>query len=1027
MAGRLNSKMELKALQGKRIALLMPKCIENYVATLLIWRLGASIVVCRPPVFDEKAQKWLWNDFDKILSGEEDPNWKVDLIIGHSRFESVIAKNKKLKEITFYADLSDASGAEQRPGRIPDVYVDPKIEAYTVFTSGTTGRPKGAINSSEGFPSRNESHIDILELNEDSVVAQDRPLYIDASLQEMMMTWAVGGHLEVVPEGLSDWQAYIQFFNTRKITHAIVVPSILKQIYAQYKNSATSPFATLNYILTTGESMSPEIYDQFHKWKLIMVNGFGPSEFTIGAMLWRYTQDKGVSIGTPMPGVNAFIVETNDDGVVLNNNTVNLKQEGQLLLTGVGVGLGYSNNPDLTKERFRYFKASTNELFDTPTPGATPCYLTGDKVSLKNGLYYIHGRYDRQLKIHSKVLMPEEIEEAIKELKDVEVAQVDVLQHSEGDETYHLIAGIKFKQGKSIKFEDIQEHLRQRLSADKIPTLWQEFKATREGKDAKWKTAPLFKKPIDPTGFKVAGANQTPKIQTVNDEDNTILARVTWVFQSVLPRADLFPHIEFQFLGGSSLLSMNLSGKLRQEFGIMFIAGKLLNKSINDVARQVESQIKKVELVYLNEAECKHHAEPKKNLPIFFIHALLGEASNDYDRFAEFFSKRALYGISAKSANQSGDLNEYAQYYKTAIQDKFEELLGKEEGGPYILVGWSSGGVIAHAVCELLRKEGHDVGLFMLDSTSSQTLLAMTPAEHKRYAITLAKLTGRFLAGMMKKHGDEIYNRYKTKVEKIKLSDDLGKEEQIDSAFRQLDNINEDFKKPEMPQMMEDYYKHAKIIQDAWSIALGVIRYKDIDCKPEERKEKSPMHDRDIGKRYCRLFYAQKDKPEELGHDVKPSLGWTINDDQITTLDGTHLSIMKKSEEEHPPEFKMLVTTLQQEFDMINKKWSAEEQQQTSDASHNPGSGPSAGSTTINSIISGDAKIENNMTADVITIGPSSAPSRINDTTARYHELINNNNNNNNNNNTTITSTISGNVNIKNNYTAKTLTINRNK
>lgn len=976
MARHLNTMVPIHEIKNKRIALVMPKCIEHYVAVLLLWRLEASIVFVRAPNFNGKTKQWEFHGFEKILAGENN-NPKIDGIIAHSRYDSIFSQNEKFNKITFYPDLYEEYEAKAKPVVMPVFEAKADGEAYIVYTSGTTGEPKGAINTHEGLDVRNQSHINALNLDASSVVAQDRPLHIDASLQEIMMTWCVGGCLVVVPEQLADWSAYIDFYNENKITHAIVVPSILKQIYELNKDK--NPFITLKYILTTGESMSEEIYQYFDKHNKTIVNGYGPSEANIGAFLWTFIKNRGISIGTPMQDVVPYIVPMNNEGIVLENNKIKLikedKIEGQLMLSGLGIGRGYTNNAQLTRDRFRYFHPVTKELFHDYREGTLRCYLTGDKVSLNRGLYYIHGRYDRQLKLDGKLLFPEEIEYAIKQFDEVETAQVDVVKDNASGR-YQLIAGVKFKEKhKTVTFEKIQNTLRENLGYDKVPTLWKQFEVTLPQIGGQWKNAPLFSKPVNSDDFKPAGIEveiTTEEASSKSDEKSKDREKVIRIFESVIPNASKYPHIAFQFLGGTSILSMLLAGRMYREFNINATREQLFNSSINDTVVMIEAHKKTIEIIHLNADQCKNHPEPSVNLPVFFIHALLGDARNDYDRFAKFFSQRSIYGISAISANQPGNLDEYAQHYKKAIQENSEKLLGKK-GGPYILVGWSSGGVIAHRVCELLREEGHDVGLFLLDSTSGHYLSEMELAKHKEYAITLAKLTGRFLAEMLT--DEMLKRRYKAKVERISLSEGLTKEQQIDCAFRQLESINEDFKKPQIPAVMDVYFQNAKVIRDAWSIALGVLHYKDVDCKDAERQTRE-LHDRAKGARHCRLFYAEVDKEKELGTKVNSHLGWEIGDAQITSLPGTHLSMMSKIDKHHhdvnslPAAFKKLVTELQQGFQAVTNKYIGA-------ASNSSASSSASRRIIINSSITG-GQLDNVQTAAVINNGApniNSAPS----------------------------------------------------
>ncbi len=884
-ARKIKKTPNLVSLEGLRIALVMPKCFEHFISLLAVWKAGGILVLSRPPEFDEDKNAWRSNQCQNTLH-------EADLIIAHTRFLSIFEQNEYFKSILFHADTESFFDLNGFPKFHKTIRVDPASDAYIVYTSGTTGIPKGAINIHEGLESRIEGHKKVLGLNESSVVAQDRPLYIDASLQEITMTFAVGGRLEVIPEGLQDWQEYVEYFNSYGITHAILVPSILKQIATQSKPDY-KVFPHMENILTTGESMTVDIYDFFNKQGVEIVNGYGTAETSISATLWQYKKGE-ISIGEAMEGVETFILAP-------NTNKLTKEGEGELVLAGLGIGRGYTNNEELTKKRFRHFDPRTMVLVSKANQYTKPCYLTGDKVTCKkhenNYLHYIHGRIDdEQEKIHGNLISMEGVEKVLENLeinggKIIDKAQVAKLNGQ-------LVAGVRFFTGKRLGFDKIKEELEKQnllYASNHMPVLWQEFKPEINNQ---WKDK-LFHDLND-----VASGFHFPisEIQTdsTHNTKTTTKNRVIQIWNNVLPSAKWITNVSFESAGGDSITVMNFSNRLRHEFSVNLMVAKLLKQSVDEVAQTIDSYLEPAPLIFLNENICKSHNESKTNTPVFFIHALLGKAENDYGRFSEFFKTREIYGVSVKDLGLVGSIDVYANLYKTAIQQK---------PGPYLLAGWSSGGVIAHRVAELLREDGHDVALFMLDSTSSYHLTAMSEEEHGDYAIKLATLTGKFIIRVI--IADEgIKKSYTEKIKRISLSKDLTKSQQIDCAFRQLETIHKDF----LNQIeISDHQHYAQVIRNAWSIALGVLAYQGRSCKNQQREAPDRMHDKGKGSFYCRLYYAKNE-------NTNPSLGWEIDESQIKALSGTHLSIMKK---EGNSGFTELVESLQAEFNRAQSLFQA--------------------------------------------------------------------------------------------------------
>ncbi|KAJ1904851.1 hypothetical protein IWQ60_012384, partial [Tieghemiomyces parasiticus] len=395
-----------------RIVLLLPKSIEFVIALFAVLKSGAAYVPIDPE-YPEERVRYIIEDS------------KATLVLTSSetqiRFHNLNFPQLLLKDmIEAVPDTNDDGslfvGHHSKPTDL----------AYIVYTSGTTGQPKGVM-----VEHGNLANITSDPHHSESYGVGKRDLLafgvgFDAFLWPTLKTLVSGGTL-VIPGAdlLSDFAS----------VHSVsVTPSLLGRLQH-------SELPHLRSILCGGEPCTQQLVDQWSA-QCHFANMYGPSETTVASLTAVLRPGVPVTVGQPLRNVLAYIV---DDNLRL----VPVGAPGQLVLGGLGVARGYCNRPELTAQRF------------IPNPfGPGRVYLTGDKARwLPNGHVDILGRMDHQVKLRGFRIELEEIEAVASSFPAVQLAVASVQNN--------CLA--LFVEPHSVDTVALLDHLRIRLAKFMIP------------------------------------------------------------------------------------------------------------------------------------------------------------------------------------------------------------------------------------------------------------------------------------------------------------------------------------------------------------------------------------------------------------------------------------------------------------------------------------------------------------------------------------------------------------------------------
>lgn len=270
-----------------------------------------------------------------------------------------------------------------------DSWIKDNDIAYILFTSGSTGEPKGVPISKRNIETFNHWFKEYCEFgNGDYYVLDQAPYSFDLSVIAVHLYFSLGATLVAIDkEMLKDFNYLFDTLKNSNLNVWISTPSMMELCLFDEKFSSDL-LPNLKKIIFIGEVLTKNLVRQLNtRFKDVeIINGYGPTEATCGVSAC-YIKDEDLlaedSLPIGYPGENIGFYIEKDGKIIDDDNT-----DGELICTGDSVSQGYYKNPELTKEKF--FTTEDNKM----------AYKTGDIVYKKGNLYYFKERKDFQVKLH---------------------------------------------------------------------------------------------------------------------------------------------------------------------------------------------------------------------------------------------------------------------------------------------------------------------------------------------------------------------------------------------------------------------------------------------------------------------------------------------------------------------------------------------------------------------------------------------------------------------------------------------------
>ncbi|MFD6454521.1 amino acid adenylation domain-containing protein, partial [Nocardia sp. NPDC060220] len=284
--------------------------------------------------------------------------------------------------------------------------------AYVIYTSGSTGTPKGVSVTHAGLGALVTHSAALMRLRHDHRMLHVCSPSFDQSIEELATAFHHGATLVIAPPDTLGGIDLDDLLRTEQVTHTIITPALLSTL-----NPTTLP--DLQCVSAGGEATAPELLATWQPGRSFL-NGYGPTEATIGATYSVLRAGDRVTIGRPVPGMRAVVLDA-------RLHPVPVGATGELYLAGPALARGYRGRPAATADRF--------VACPWAGPGAR-MYRTGDLVRWVHGdtyeLEYL-GRTDFQIKIRGFRIEPGEIDAVLLRHPQVSFALTLGTQNPAGD------------------------------------------------------------------------------------------------------------------------------------------------------------------------------------------------------------------------------------------------------------------------------------------------------------------------------------------------------------------------------------------------------------------------------------------------------------------------------------------------------------------------------------------------------------------------------------------------------------------
>ncbi|QKV97142.1 amino acid adenylation domain-containing protein [Streptomyces sp. NA02950] len=521
---------------GDRVACCLPRSAHAVLALLAVLKIGAAYVAVAP---DQPAER-------------------ISSILGDARPMCVLTSTEfehRCAAVDGPQILVDALGAELtgRPAHRRWRPVHRDAVAYLVYTSGSTGVPKGVLGTHRGVINRVRWMQRAYPAGDAEVwAARASPGFVDA-VWETFGPLLSGVPLVVVgPQDTADPARLVEVLASGRVTRLVAVPSLLR-ILLDDRPNLEYDLPHLHTWVSSGEALSAGLAERFHR-RLPgrrLLNLYGSAEVAADATAFEVVAGANrttVPIGTALDGVRTEVLTPS--GVPAPVLGV-----GELHIGGAGLALGYHHRPAETAARF------------LPAPGerGRRRFRTGDEVRRRaDGTLDHLGRLDAQVQIRGHRVEPGEVERALRQHPRVREAAVTAQMDAVGDRS--LVAYVVPADGTGTELPgDLTVFLRQRLPAYAVPAA----------------TVPLPELPLNASGkvdrLHLPRPGRVPGRPAPASVGTPTQAVVLDVFEEVLPVATR-PDVadDFFLLGGHSLLAAHVAAVLRARLGVEVGLGDLL-------------------------------------------------------------------------------------------------------------------------------------------------------------------------------------------------------------------------------------------------------------------------------------------------------------------------------------------------------------------------------------------------------------------------------------------------------------------
>ena len=561
----------------------------------------------------------------------------------------------------------------------------PNSLIYLMYTSGTTGRPKGVMVKHRGVVNLTTFYDSMFCFKENSRIVHMANVAFDGAVFEIFPPLIYGATIFILEkEKALDRNEFHQFIRLHEIQIAQFVPMILKELLAY-----DPKFDSLDKVVVAGDQLDDGLKDEILSKGYQLTNHYGPTETTVDAIVAICTKEKS-TIGKPIANTRVYILDS-------YGNPVPIHVVGEIYVAGEGVAKGYINKPELTAEKF----------MGNPFISEDRMYRTGDLARwLPDGNIEFLGRIDHQVKIRGFRIELTEIESRILRHEVVQEAIVLAREDTLGDK--YLCAYIVSEE--EIPINGLKKHISEGLPHYMIPSHFVRLK----------------RMPLTSTG-KVDRKALPEPMGGVQKKDyvaprNSMEEALAQIWSEILSNEKVGIYDDFFDLGGHSLKAVMAISKMNSELEITIPLAELYE---NPNIAYIGEYIKSIKGDNLNHVEglilLRKGKEAKRNF--FIVHAGYDDASS-YIKLANSMNDDFNYwGINYERPDSYDPCVRSMEQLAEGYIEKIKRIQAK---GSYYVSGWCFGGTLAFEIARQLEAANDSIdfiGLYNSTSIGSGNLL----------------------------------------------------------------------------------------------------------------------------------------------------------------------------------------------------------------------------------------------------------------------------------------------------------------
>jgi amino acid adenylation domain-containing protein len=651
----------------------------------------------------------------------EDTRPKCVLVDRTGHLHPMLSMDNSGLPICYLNDWLDQQGSSTGLESQTLLASSPTDLAYVIYTSGTTGRPKGVMIQQSAIANTIRWRCDHVKLSTNDRVLMLLSHQFDAGFGIAMSTLAQGA--TIVWPSDSTKPDIPDTIRTIRNQHVTVLPAVPSLVDLLIEHPRFESCLSLQQVWCGGEQMPSNLPSRIRNRLNVRIwNFYGPTEASVEATACDVTDHdpkRIVPIGYSIANTQVIVI---DEAGRIVPDTV----PGQIAIVGRGLALGYLNHPQLTEKVFA--RVSQDSLADERM------YLTGDLGRRRrDGAIDFLGRLDQQVKLHGYRIELEEIECVLRMHPQVASAAVKI--HRPDSPAAQLIAFVvtgptnNGTPSPTTLLDELHRHIALHLPSHKRPS----------------QVHCIDKLPLGTSGK--VNRNLLPEVvlavqasKAIVGPKNPFERHIASLWSELLEVSQVGIHENFFELGGSSLQAAMMTARLSEDLDLHVPTALVFDLAdVSSIARRlVELHPRRIEQLFGQPSVASYShvssestsrassralvhpliatLNPAGNRdPIFMIHPPGGIVICYRELAMHLNAGRPFHAIRSRGLHGQESLPDTIQ---KMAQDYVEAIEHVQTTGPYIIGGWSLGGVIAYEVAKQLIDLGHVISkLILLDST----------------------------------------------------------------------------------------------------------------------------------------------------------------------------------------------------------------------------------------------------------------------------------------------------------------------